>query len=156
MIDEAPAPKQKRQKQTAARNPPKGEKSKASKVKPDQHLGPQDAEIRRLQGWLVKCGIRKLWHKELARYDTPRAKISHLKEMLKDVGMEGRYSAEKAKQIKEQRELAADLEAVQEGAKKWGQTESDDEADGQKPRRRLAKGLKDLDFLGNDDGEETD
>lgn len=34
--------------------------------------------------------------------------------------MTGRYSNEKAKRIKEERELAADLEAVQEGAKVWG------------------------------------
>jgi len=40
--------------------------------------------------------------------------------MLADVGMAGRYSNERARKIKEERELAADLEAVQQGAKAWG------------------------------------
>ena len=40
--------------------------------------------------------------------------------MLADIGMGGRYSNEKARKIKEERELAADLEAVQQGAKAWG------------------------------------
>jgi len=40
--------------------------------------------------------------------------------MLKDVGMDGRYSADKARAIKERRELQADLEAVQEYNKDHG------------------------------------
>ena len=77
--------------------------------------------------------------------------------MLAEVGMTGRYSAEKAAQIKEERELKADLEAVQAGNKQWGMIESvDGDGDGGKPKRRLAKGLKELDFLNDDDGEESD
>ncbi|KKY28307.1 putative transcriptional regulator [Diplodia seriata] len=85
----------------------------------------------------------------------PEAKVNHLKAMLADAGMEGRYSAEKARQIKERRELAADLEAVQEGAKRWGQSESDED-NGTRPNRRLAKGLKDLEGLVESGDEESE
>jgi hypothetical protein len=84
----------------------------------------------------VKCGVRKVWSKELARYDTPREKIKHLKQMLKDVGMEGKYSVEKAARIKEERELAKELEAVQEGERSWGNA---DAGEGGRPRRRAAR-----------------
>ena len=167
LIDEAPPPtKRKKSKkqnlETISRETASKSKSKqgarGGKNKSGDKVNPQEAEIKRLQSWLVKCGIRKVWSKELASHDTARAKIQHLKDMLKHVGMEGRFSAEKASRIREQRELKADLEAVQEGAKMWGQTESEDSAEANAPKkgRRLARGLRNLDFLGSDDGEETD
>ncbi|WEW59912.1 hypothetical protein PRK78_005394 [Emydomyces testavorans] len=152
VLDEAPIPKRRKEKGPAKSRgkPKKPAPSKEANVDPDQ------AEIKRLQGWLIKCGIRKMWARELASFDTPKAKIRHLKDMLKDAGMEGRYSLEKAKAIKEERELKADLEVVQEGAKRWGKQEPDNEEAGEgRPRRRLARGFKSLNFLG-DDGEESD
>ena len=137
--------------------------SDSSKVKPlksqkkgtEQPADPDAEEMRRLQGWLIKCGIRKLWGKELAPYPNPKSKIRHLKEMLAEVGMTGRYSLDKASSIREERELKSELEAVQAGEKQWGKGDSEVEADG-KPKRRLARGLRELDFLGDDGGEETD
>jgi hypothetical protein len=153
LLDEEPKPKKKRQK--SAETEPKKGKSKTT-AKPAADLDPDQAEIKRLQGWLVKCGIRKMWFRELAPYDTSRAKIKHLKTMLEDAGMKGRYSLEKARQIREERELRADLEIVQEGARRWGTRSGHEEGDNEgEPRRRLARGLKNLAFLG-DDGEETD
>ncbi|KAJ5780559.1 hypothetical protein N7457_005719 [Penicillium paradoxum] len=152
VLDEEPQPKapRKRQKSAGAAAPKtkKASKAKAEDVTPDQ------AEIKRLQGWLIKCGIRKLWGKELAPYDTPKAKIKHLKRMLEDAGMTGRPSQEKANQIREERELKADLEQIQQGAKQWG-ANSDEDDDAGKPRRRLARGRQSLAFL-ESDGEETD
>lgn len=157
LLDDEPAPKKKR-KQTD----PKAKTSRTStKAKADSE-DPDQAEIKRLQGWLVKCGIRKLWGKELKPYDTTKAKIKHLRDMLADAGMTGRYSLEKANQIKEARELAADIEAVQEGAERWG-AEDEDGVRGEKPSdggthpaaRRLVRGAKNYDFLSSD-GEETD
>lgn len=80
--------------------------------------------------------------------------------MLSDAGMTGRYSIEKASQIKEERELKADIEAVKEGAERWGTEKNaevvDVDSDGRtKPKRRLVKGAQVLDFLSSD-GEETD
>ncbi|ORY00612.1 hypothetical protein BCR34DRAFT_494517 [Clohesyomyces aquaticus] len=140
LIDESPA-KKKRQKKTPAEKPAKASKAKApakprapaSKSKDDD---PDQAEVKRLQSWLVKCGIRKIWGKELAGCDTAKDKIRHLKDMLKDAGMEGKFSIEKATAIKEQREFAADLAAIQEQNKHWGgQAEQTNTG---RPKRRAA------------------
>ncbi|KAK1916248.1 hypothetical protein P3342_004065 [Pyrenophora teres f. teres] len=115
VIDEAPV---KRKKATAA----KGKKEKApakQKAAPKAKAedDPDTAEVKRLQGWLVKCGIRKVWarDRELSKCETAKEKIRVLKGWLKDVGMDGKYSNEKAAKIKEQREFAKDLEAIKEG-----------------------------------------
>lgn len=124
---------------------------------------PDAAQIKLLQSQLAKCGIRKVWGKELKRFETPRDKIRHLKSILSDVGMTGRFSEDKARQIKEERELQADLEAVQEGNQAWG-VDGDSEASdadtkngaaSKSSRGRLIRGAKTYDFL-SDDGEETD
>ena len=160
VLDEGPNPKSKFKSRLSDTKKPKAKKAESSKGKKvsEQPENPDAEEIKRLQGWLVKCGIRKLWHRELAPYDNPKSKIRHLKGMLTEAGMTGRYSAEKASQIREERELMADLEAVQAGAKQWGKAESEDEGNSNagKPRRRLARGLQELDFLNDDDGAETD
>lgn len=128
----------------------------SSKSKPAAEADPNAEEIKKLQGWLVKCGIRKVWGKELKPYETQKAKIAHLKSMLADVGMTGRFSNEKAAQIKEARELAADIEAVQEGNERWGKASGDEDEEEQgRPKRRLIRGAQNYDFLSSD-GEETD
>jgi len=154
VIDDVPKPKGRKRRSGSGEAKSKASKKKKAAQKP-QESDPDTEEIKRLQGWLIKCGIRKMWYKELAPYDSLKAKIRHLKEMLAEVGMTGRYSQEKATEIKEARELQADLEAVQDGAKAWGKEESEEEGKS-KPRRRLARGLQRLDFLNDDDGEETD
>ena len=164
LLDENPQPKKKGGRSKSESSKPKeakttksGKRALKGSRKAETSVDPDTAEIKRLQGWLIKCGIRKIWHRELSNCDGPKAKVRHLKQMLTDAGMTGRYSAEKANSIKEERELKADLEAVQAGNKHWGKGESDEgEGSPKKPRRRLAKGLKELDFLGDEDGEETD
>ncbi|KAI9772066.1 MAG: hypothetical protein M1840_001354 [Geoglossum simile] len=154
VIDEEPKTKRKKRPSDTSASKAKVSKQKAPLAVPKGD-GTPEAEVKRLQSWLLKCGIRKVWSKELAPYSTPKSKISHLKQMLKDVGMEGRFSAEKARQIKEEREFRADLEAVQDGARRWGDCADEDEETCFKPRRRLARGLRELDFLGSG-GEETE
>lgn len=138
----------KRSKSTESKTKAKSTRSKTTESDPNTE------EIKRLQGWLVKCGIRKVWGKELKPFDTPKAKINHLKSLLSDVGMTGRYSNEKAAAIKEERELQADLDAVQEGNEKWGK-EIEEEDNESQPRKRLVRGAQNYDFLSSD-GEETD
>ncbi|KAJ9621663.1 hypothetical protein H2203_007152 [Taxawa tesnikishii (nom. ined.)] len=155
VLDEPPPTKKKRQKDSSASKPkPKAKATKAASA-PAKELSSDEAEIKRLQGWLLKCGIRKLWHKELAPYDSAKAKIKHLKDMLRDAGMDGRYSVEKAKAIKEQRELAADLEAVKEGAQRWGHEDDEEEQaeESGRPRRKAAQS-RFVDF--GDSGEDSD
>jgi hypothetical protein len=153
VLDEEPQPKAPRKRQKSAAGTATKTK-KAPKAK-DEDISPDQAEIKRLQGWLIKCGIRKLWGKELAPYDTPKAKIKHLKGMLEDAGMAGRPSQEKANQIREERELKADLEQIQQGAKQWGAKSDEDDDGDSKPRRRLNRGRQSLAFL-ESEGEETD
>ncbi|KAI4720036.1 hypothetical protein E4T48_03676 [Aureobasidium sp. EXF-10727] len=162
VLDEAPPKKQRKKSASTGTKTKAQPKVKATKAaaKPAKEETPDEAEIKRLQGWLVKCGIRKLWHRELAPYDAPKAKIKHLKEMLKDAGMDGRYSEQKAKTIKERRELEADLEAVQEGAKQWGNEEdsgedgkSDEGESAPRPQRRAAA-TRFVDFGEDDDDDE--
>lgn len=152
------APKVKGRKRRSGSGKPRAKKTETSngKKSSEQSIDPNADEIKRLQGWLIKCGIRKMWHRELAPYDNSKAKIGHLKKLLADAGMTGRYSIEKANQIKEERELQADLEAVQEGARQWGKAEGEEEDNSVRPKKRLARGLQELDFLNDDDGEETD
>jgi hypothetical protein len=161
LLDESPA-KGKRQKKALAakkKEPAKFKAKAASKAADD----PDQAEIKRLQSWLVKCGIRKVWSKELAKCDTPKEKIKHLKAMLSDAGMDGRYSDEKAAKIKEEREFAKDLEAIKEGEAAWGTVEDT----GGRPRRRAAARpapVQKIEFSdddeesegGNDDGTDDD
>jgi hypothetical protein len=54
--------------------------------------------------------------------------------MLKDAGMDGKYSVEKAAKIKEEREFAKDLEEIQAGAAAWGEPISTG-----RPRRAAAR-----------------
>lgn len=157
VLDEDPKPKTARKRKSgdspSKKAAPKKEKKAAAKGK-EEDLDPDQAEIKRLQGWLVKCGIRKMWWRELQPYETPKAKIKHLKQMLEDAGMKGRYSLEKARQIRDERELKADLEQIQQGAKKWG-TGSGDESDGPAHPRRATRGRQALAFL-ESEGEESD
>jgi hypothetical protein len=114
VFDEPPKRKRK-SKEASAKPSGKSSKAKPSKAKSTADLSPDEAEIKKLQGYLVKCGVRKIWAFELKKYgDDSQAKVRHLKDMLKEVGMDGRFSESKAREIKERRELLADLEAVKE------------------------------------------
>lgn len=140
VIDESPVKKGRQKKSPpvkgAKTSKPKAAKPPAKPAKSKSEDDPDQAEIKRLQSWLVKCGIRKVWSSYLAKYDTSKDKIKHLKEMLKDAGMDGKYSVEKAAKIKEQREFAKDLEAIKEGEQSWGKAEA--AGSGGRPRRRAA------------------
>ncbi|KAK5684260.1 hypothetical protein LTS10_004124 [Elasticomyces elasticus] len=153
--DEAPAKKKRPKKSTS----PSDTTAKPKKVaKPTKESTPDEDEIKKLQDWLKKCGIRKLWGKELAKYDTSKQKIKHLKGLLEEIGMTGRYSNDKADQIKESRELAADIEAAKDFDSKWGQKKKgrgDDEEDEEQeekvqPKRLRPKGLVDFGDSGDE------
>lgn len=78
-----------------------------------------------------------------------------LKGWLKDVGMDGKYSVEKAAKIKEQREFAKDLEAIKEGEAAWGKT-SEVTATGRPSRRAAAKPVPQQKVVLEDDSEEEE
>ncbi|KAJ5118757.1 hypothetical protein N7526_010394 [Penicillium atrosanguineum] len=154
VLDEEPKPARKRSKSSETAGKKEKKKAVPKPKGKDQEVDPDQEEIKRLQGWLVKCGIRKMWWRELQPYETPKAKINHLKEMLEDAGMKGRYSLDKAKAIRDERELKADLEMIQQGAKQWG-TDGEQASDEPPPRRAAARGRQALAFL-EDEDEESD
>ncbi|PON30403.1 hypothetical protein TGAM01_v200842 [Trichoderma gamsii] len=120
VIDEPPPTKRKRGEKKEGSSKLKASKP-AVKKEATATDDPKDAEIKKLQSHLTKCGVRKLWHMELKQYgDNAGAKIRHLKKMLSDIGMDGRFSEAKAREIKEMRELQADVEAAQEMDRLWG------------------------------------
>ncbi|KAF6809442.1 transcriptional regulator, partial [Colletotrichum sojae] len=155
LIDEPPKPKRKK-KEAGGGKAPKAAKPKKAPAAPDN---PDDAEIKKLQSQLVKCGIRKIWGFELKQHgDNAKAKIKHLKGMLADVGMDGRFSEAKAREIKERRELQADLEAVQEMDANWGASgrSSRSKARGQPPAKPAREEVADEDDGGDDDDEDEE
>ncbi|KAG8877299.1 hypothetical protein FRB98_006773 [Tulasnella sp. 332] len=111
MDDDAPA---KTTKTTKKKREPKAEKVEDK----------DEAEIKRLkqlltgipepQSFVVACGVRKKWAKEFEGLSKPSQQINHVKRILSDLGMTGRLSLEKAKEIREKRELAKEIEDVKE------------------------------------------
>ncbi|KZT37917.1 hypothetical protein SISSUDRAFT_807248 [Sistotremastrum suecicum HHB10207 ss-3] len=89
---------------------PKGAKSAKSK----EPLDKDEEQLKKLKSFVLACGVRKVWAKEFKDITSTRQQIAHVKRILADLGMNGRLSLNQAKQIKEQRELMKDLEAVQE------------------------------------------
>jgi hypothetical protein len=130
VLDETPKPKRKRRSKSdmasfISSKPSKGKKDKASRppkaTTASKDLSPDEELISTLKYQLKKCGMNKIWQFELKQYgDDNRAKIKHLQSVLKEIGMVGRFSEARAREIKEIRELQADLEAVKEGEKSWG------------------------------------
>lgn len=128
-----------------------GTSSKKDSKSTTQDLTPDESDIKRLQSELLKCGVRKFWSKELAPFETSKAKIAHLKSMLRDIGMTGRFSADKAKAIKERRELEADVDALtrnQKSSDEAGERSDNDDGESSPPmaekRRKVASRLVDF------------
>ncbi|KAI0091584.1 hypothetical protein BDY19DRAFT_991274 [Irpex rosettiformis] len=123
LVDEEPAKKRKGKKSKDANADsvskratakPKGRTKAKAK---DEDEDPEDAEIKRLKSFVSGCGVRKVWSREfLAANISPsdkRAQIKYLRDLLKELGMDGRLSMDKAKKVREKRELQRELEDVQ-------------------------------------------
>jgi hypothetical protein len=74
-----------------------------------------EATIDRLKTYIFKCGVRKVWKKELDGLSTKQS-IARLDEILRSLGMEGRPTLEKCSAIKERREFEEELKAVESNA----------------------------------------
>ncbi|KAG0709456.1 hypothetical protein DFH29DRAFT_888634 [Suillus ampliporus] len=161
VIDEPPKKRKKKQDKDSGKKAPtehkKGRKDNAGGSSGD------DEAVSKLKAMVVACGVRKIWKKEFADLDTPSGQIKRLKEILKDLGMTGRPTLEKAKGIRAERELAQELKDVQEFAeasrrqemrKEKGVSEdeqsgsgSDDEDEGPPVKRKRTAGASILAFL---------
>ncbi|KAF4585901.1 transcriptional regulator [Ophiocordyceps camponoti-floridani] len=153
VIDEPPKPKARVKKN--GKDASKTSKPAMKKVSVSTAEDGPEAEVKKLQSQLVKCGIRKLWHNELKKYgDDSRAKTRHLKKMLADIGMDGRFSEAKAREIKETRELMAEAEAAQQMNQLWG-SNSNGRASRSKSKTTKAE-ESEMAEGGSEDGEEAE
>ncbi|KUJ14825.1 uncharacterized protein LY89DRAFT_122906 [Mollisia scopiformis] len=172
VLDEEPKPKRKRRSKVEMADPssrapkpakapkePKAAKPAKTKAKAPpagKDLTEDEQQIKTYQSQLKKCGINKIWQFELKQYgDDNKAKIRHLQGVLKDIGMTGRFSEARAREIKEMRELQADLEAVKEGEKSWG-LDSGRRASRGGSKKKSLKEDSDEDDEGGDAGDDDD
>jgi len=71
----------------------------------------QESAVDRLKNYITKCGVRKIWKKELDGL-SEKEQIQKLQSILKELGMEGRPTLEKCKKIKERREFEKEVEEL--------------------------------------------
>ncbi|KAG8975083.1 hypothetical protein FRC05_006506 [Tulasnella sp. 425] len=95
-------------------DPAPKKRSRKKSEKSDKPMDKNEEEIKRLKSFVVACGVRKKWVKEFEGLTTPAQQINKLRKILADLGMTGRLSLEKAKEIREKREFAQEMEDIQE------------------------------------------
>lgn len=62
-----------------------------------------------LKSLVFACGVRKVWSRELKDIESHAKQIAHIRGILTDLGMKGRFSLEQARAIKEKRELQQEI-----------------------------------------------
>ncbi|KAI8089833.1 uncharacterized protein BX664DRAFT_334019 [Halteromyces radiatus] len=100
---------------TKKQRPSKGQpekKGSTRNIKSTKTTSPDDETIKRLKSYIYKCGVRKVWQKELADCPTKKSQINKLKKILQDLGMDGRPTLEKCEAIKAERELRAEIDSL--------------------------------------------
>ncbi|EPT01092.1 hypothetical protein FOMPIDRAFT_1059975 [Fomitopsis schrenkii] len=113
LIDDEPPKRAKKGKNTdGSKKSTKEPKTRKSR-QPAKELSKDEETIKRLKSFVVACGVRKQWAKEFKGLDRPSEQLRRLKQILSDLGMTGRMSLEQAKAIRAKRELAQELEDVQ-------------------------------------------
>lgn len=104
----------KREKKELKDKVPKEKKIKAEKpVKRTKKAVKAQNTLDNLKSYVFKCGVRKIWKKELEGLDEA-ASIAKVRGILEELGVEGRPSLEKCKKIKEQREFAEEMKIIDE------------------------------------------
>ncbi|RKP06490.1 hypothetical protein THASP1DRAFT_31695 [Thamnocephalis sphaerospora] len=137
--ESAPQTQPKRQaKQPSSRSKTETPKKKASAKTPARISDTDAKKIDALKKYIVKCGVRKMWTKELAGLETGRQQIAHLNELLRSLGMRGRPTLEKCEDIRLQRELEAERDGLDSimTTRKRGASSQDEEDEMPRRRRR--------------------
>lgn len=68
-------------------------------------------QIQQLKNYILRCGVRKVWKKELEGSSVSQS-ISKLKKILQDLGMKGRPSLAKCKVIRDRLELEKEMKGI--------------------------------------------
>ncbi|ORZ16457.1 hypothetical protein BCR42DRAFT_415085 [Absidia repens] len=106
----ASPPPQKKQRQK--KEQPVKQQKQSGKKGTTNKTSPDDETIKRLKSYINKCGVRKSWQKELAGCETKKSQIKKLKQILEDLGVEGRPTIEKCETVKAERELKAEIDSL--------------------------------------------
>ncbi|KAJ2078011.1 hypothetical protein H4R24_004767 [Coemansia sp. RSA 988] len=115
VMDEEPAPRRRSNKRDTSDSLSAPRKRAKTTVASEGGVAKgSTATIANLKSYINKCGLRKTWNKELAEMNGAQ-QVRHLKKALQDLGMEGRPTLEKCKQIKAKRDLQAELDAMDQG-----------------------------------------
>jgi hypothetical protein len=72
---------------------------------------PDEEQIKQLKYYILKCGVRKVWKKELEGLSASQS-IAKLKNILSELGIEGRPSLAKCEEIKDRLEFEKEMEAI--------------------------------------------
>ncbi|KAJ9478467.1 DEK_C domain-containing protein [Pseudozyma hubeiensis] len=113
-------PKKSSSKSTTSKKSSLTRKPSSSSAKSASAAGGSEAEQRltRLKKLVTECGVRKQWKKlyqEAGVGETDfKAQCNVVQSVLKDLGMTGKGSVEQARKIREEREFADELAALQE------------------------------------------
>jgi len=142
--DGAPTKPAKRSKKAARAPKPKSKPGSAS-------VG--DDVLKTLQTQLAKCGIRKQWKRELASFGSDRERAQHLRGLLREAGVTGRFSERLAREIRERRELEGEIRDAEAFEKQWGLEAERAAKEAREKRRSAAQRYAELGF-GSDEGEE--
>ncbi|KAJ2780434.1 hypothetical protein H4R18_003453 [Coemansia javaensis] len=163
--DEEPAPARPRKRAAAGAGAAEGPKpKKRARAAAAATAGSKGSEttIKNLKNYVSKCGVRKVWSKELAGMSAAQ-QVRHLKGLLESLGVEGRPTLEKCRRIKDKRDLQAELEDI--GALGGGGNGSDGSggSEGATARpaavargRRRAAAVAKLSYADGSDGDNDD
>ncbi|KAJ2204523.1 hypothetical protein IW145_003381 [Coemansia sp. RSA 521] len=108
VVDKEPAPSRPKKRESTSTSPQLTKRAKTTPAKPSSG---NDTTITNLKSYIAKCGLRKVWAKELTGMNSAQ-QIRHLKAILDGLGMTGRPTLEKCKKIKAKRDLQAELEEM--------------------------------------------
>ncbi|OAV89585.1 hypothetical protein PTTG_05856 [Puccinia triticina 1-1 BBBD Race 1] len=106
---------------------PKSGKGKRRETLP---VDKDEERIKKLKSFVVACGVRKQWKKEFQDLPTSKQQIGRLTKILDDLGMTGRLSMNKAKEIKARRDLEAEVSELVATRETESSNEEDEEEEG--------------------------
>ncbi|KIY70533.1 hypothetical protein CYLTODRAFT_408767 [Cylindrobasidium torrendii FP15055 ss-10] len=103
---EEDAPKKRKRKSDSASKPPAKKRAK-------KEVNKDEETLKKLKSYVSACGVRKPWKTLFKDADTASRQIPIVQNVLRELGMTGRFSLEQAKRIKEKRELEEDVAEAQ-------------------------------------------
>ncbi|KAF7965376.1 hypothetical protein HWV62_44099 [Athelia sp. TMB] len=163
LIDATPIKRKDKGKGNADKKPDKAPKSKKtsepakSKKASKPGLTKDEEAVKRLKSYVNACGVRKVWAKEFQNLDKPSQQIKRVKEILAELGMDGRPSMEKAKLTEEdvrsfEQSITKQTSRTRSNAAKVDESESEaeysDRAAPSKQRNAARRSI--MAFLGDD------